>query len=57
MPSGYIIGALFSTIILFIWPVKFIFAFIAIVVFSALIPAFLLEDNKCEKELLPQKTA
>ncbi len=47
-PFAYIFAAIFSVIMLFFFPLKTIFILIAVVVFSALIPAFLLEDNPSE---------
>ncbi len=43
---AYILGALASAILLFLFPLKAIFILVAVVVFSALIPAFKLEDNQ-----------
>lgn len=45
---AYISGATVSAIMLFIFPLKSIFILVALVVFSALIPAFQLEDNQSE---------
>jgi MFS family permease len=52
---GYIFAAIGSTIILLVLPMKFIFLFIVVMVISALIPAFCLVDNKCERELAMEK--
>lgn len=49
-PVAYMIAAFFSTILLFIFPIKSIFIFTALAVASALLPAFFLVDNKCERE-------
>ena len=43
---AYIFAAILSTFVLLIFPLKAIFILIAAVVFSALIPAFQLEDNQ-----------
>lgn len=50
MPLGYILATGISFPLLLFFPVKSVFLLVSAVVFSALIPAFLLEDNKCEKE-------
>jgi MFS family permease len=52
---GYIIATICSTFILLIFSVKAVFIFIAIMVFSALVPAFFLVDNKCEREIALEK--
>lgn len=50
-PLAYITATFFSTIMLFIFPIRSIFIFTAFIVASALLPAIFLIDNKCEKEL------
>lgn len=50
MPVGYIAAAVFSSLILLVLPVKFIFLLTGVVIFSALIPAFRLVENKSGKE-------
>lgn len=50
VPVSYIVAAIISTPILFFFPIKSIFIVVAIVIFSALYPAFRLIDNKCEAE-------
>ena len=51
-PAAYIIGAVFTTFILFIFPLKAVFLLVAAVVFSAIIPAWFLVDNKSEREMV-----
>ncbi|HLN19402.1 MAG TPA: MFS transporter [Patescibacteria group bacterium] len=53
--SAYIAASVISLIALLIFSVKIIFFIVAIVVLSALYPAFCLTDNKCEKELAIEK--
>jgi MFS family permease len=55
MPFGYVIGSAVSALALIFFPLKSIFLIIAAVVFSALIPACFLVDNKCEKEIALEK--
>jgi hypothetical protein len=52
---AYIVSAICTTFILIVFPVKFVFIFIAVMVFSALIPACFLVDNKCEREIALEK--
>jgi MFS family permease len=52
MPAGYIAASMFSVVILAFFPLKTLFLLLAVLVFSALIPAFFLLDNKSEKEML-----
>jgi len=49
--SAYIFASIISAIILIFFSIKAIFIVVAIVVFSALIPAIKMQDNKCEEEL------
>ena len=49
MPMGYIVAAFCSFIILLFLPLIWIFLFLAIVLASALVPAFILSENKVEK--------
>lgn len=49
MPVGYILATGISFPLLMIFPVKIIFILVAVVVFSAIIPAFLLVDNRASK--------
>lgn len=51
MPVGYILSTLISFVALFVFPVKTMFALIALVVASAIPSAIFLSDNKCEKEI------
>ena len=51
MPVGYILAAGSSFLLLLFFPIKSVFILVAIAVALALIPAFLLKDNKCEKEM------
>jgi len=51
MPMGYIFSTAISALILIFLPIKFAFIFVAIIVFSALYPAWKLVDNPCEEEL------
>lgn len=53
--SAYILASAISFFVLLFFSVKAIFLVIALVVFSALIPAFSLVDNKCEAEILAEK--
>jgi MFS family permease len=52
IPVAYISASLISYFFLTIFPVKVIFVLVAVVVISALYPAFRLEDSKCEKEVI-----
>jgi MFS family permease len=51
MPAGYIVASVFSVVILIFFPLKTLFLLMAVLVFSALVPAFFLVDNKSEKEM------
>jgi MFS family permease len=51
MPIGYIFSTAISALILIFLPIKFAFILVAIIVFSALYPAWKLVDNPCEEEL------
>lgn len=51
MPVGCILATGISFPLLLFFPVKSVFLLVMAVVLSALVPAFLLVDNKCEKEL------
>lgn len=51
MPVGYILAAGSSFVLLLFFPIKIIFILVALVGLSALIPAFKLVDNECEKEI------
>jgi MFS family permease len=51
MPMGYIFSTAISALILIFLPIKFAFILVAVVVFSALYPAWKLVDNPCEEEL------
>jgi MFS family permease len=51
MPVGYILATGISFPLLLIFPLKSVFLLIVAVVLSALVPAFLLRDNKCEQEI------
>ncbi|MFH0969198.1 MAG: MFS transporter [Patescibacteria group bacterium] len=51
MPVGYIVATAISFPLLLVFPIKIVFVLVSLVVISALIPAFLLKDNKCEKEM------
>ncbi|MFA6047812.1 MAG: MFS transporter [Parcubacteria group bacterium] len=53
--SAYILASIISAIILIFFSIKVIFLVVAFVVFSALIPAIKLRDNKCEEEILAEK--
>lgn len=52
-PTAHIIGAIFSTFFLFLFPLKTVFILVGIVALSAIIPAWKLADNKSERELNP----
>lgn len=54
MPLGYVISTVCSTALLLIFSIKTVFIFVALVVFSALLAAFFLADNKSERELLAE---
>lgn len=49
--TAFILATAISTIMLIFFPVRSVFLAVAVVIFLALIPAFRLEDNKCEREL------
>jgi MFS family permease len=51
MPVAYILSTALSAFILLFFSLKIAFILVALVVLSALYPAFRLEDNKSEKEL------
>jgi len=51
MPMGYIFSTAVSALILIFFPVKGAFILVAILIFSALYPAWKLVDNPCEEEL------
>jgi MFS family permease len=51
MPLGYIMASLFSIAILAFFPLKTVFIVLAVIIFSALIPAFFLLDNKSERQI------
>lgn len=51
-PVAYIIGAILSTFFIFLLPLKAIFILVAVVVFSAILPAWKLVDNKSEREIV-----
>lgn len=51
MPVGYIVATGISFPLLMFFSVKSVFVVVVVIVASALIPAFLLVDNKCEKEM------
>ncbi len=46
---AYIAAAVFATLILWVFSLKYVFLLLAVVVFSALIPAMKLTDSKAEK--------
>lgn len=48
---GFIAASIVSGILFLFLPIKFVFIIIAIVIFSGLIPAFKLIDNKSEEEI------
>lgn len=50
LPAAYIVATILSSFIFIFLPVKSVFILIGIVVLSALYPAFILVDNKSEKE-------
>lgn len=51
-PMAYIISSVLSTLFIFILPLKTVFVLVSLVVMFAIIPAWKLNDNKSEKELL-----
>mgnify|MGYP000969576383 CR=1 FL=1 len=51
MPMGYLLATGISFPLLLFFPTKIVFILVSLVVFSALIPAFMLVDNKSEKEV------
>lgn len=50
LPAAYICAATLSSFVLFLFPTKYIFILTAMVVLSALYPAFKLKDSQCEAE-------
>ncbi|MCK4553712.1 MFS transporter, partial [Candidatus Parcubacteria bacterium] len=50
-PTGYILGAILSGILLLFFPLKSVFILVALLAFSGLYPAFKLVDNKSEDEI------
>ena len=50
-PTGYILGAILSGILLLFFPLKSVFILAALLAFSGLYPAFKLADNKSEAEI------
>jgi len=52
MPAGYIVSSVLTLPLLLIFSIKATFILVAVVVFSALLPAFFLADNKCERETM-----
>ena len=50
MPMGYIVAMVLSAASMLFFPLKFLFIILAVLIFSALVPAFFLLDNKCERE-------
>lgn len=55
LPVAYICAATLSSFVFIFLPVKFAFILTGLVVFSALIPAFKLQDNHCEAEILAKQ--
>lgn len=53
-PLGYIMAAIFSSVLLFFLPLKFVFILIALILFLSLYQAIKLDDNKCEKEIVKE---
>jgi MFS family permease len=51
VPVAYILAAMLSSFVLFLFPTKYIFILTALVVASALYPAFKLKDSQCEAEM------
>jgi MFS family permease len=52
---AFIVSTAIASLLLIFFPVRSVFLLVALVVFSAILPAAMLQDNKCEKEL--EKTA
>lgn len=52
MPVGYIIATCISFPLLLFFPIKIVFILVSLVLFSSLIPALKLIDNKSEKEMI-----
>lgn len=50
-PIAYMAATAVSSVILFFFSMKYVFLFLAIIIFSAFYPAIRLVDNKSEKEL------
>lgn len=50
LPVAYICAATLSSFVLFLFPTKYVFVLTALVVTSALYPAFRLKDSQCEAE-------
>jgi MFS family permease len=53
---SYIISAALAAILLLMFSIKAIFILVGVVSLLALYPAFRLVDNKCEKEMLAEKS-
>ena len=51
MPVAYIFSTAMSTFFILFFSIKFAFILVALVVLTALYPAFSLKDNKSEREL------
>lgn len=47
---AYIAAAVFATLILWVFPLRYVFLLLAVVVFSALVPAMKLADSKAENK-------
>lgn len=52
LPVAYICATIISSFVFIFLPVKFAFILTGLVVLSAIYPAFKLQDNKCEAEIL-----
>ena len=50
-PVAYILASIFSTLLLFVFPLKSVFILISVVAAIGLYPAFTLADNKAEEEI------
>lgn len=51
MPSAFVISSAITLPLLIFFPIKTSFLVVAIITLTGFLPAYFLEDNKCEKEL------
>ena len=48
---AFIVSTAIASLLLIFFPVRSVFLLVALAVFSAILPAAMLQDNKCEREL------